>query len=126
MGLWHHPVMSTLTPASASPRRCTGAARIARRRRLGAERMRELRERRRNAGLPEPEVLDKAIIDGLRAVLAATPEGLTRPLNPILVLAHATQTLQARAHKAPLPDGSIPYDGKAVAEALRKRLLVTT
>jgi hypothetical protein len=88
--------------------------------------MRELRARRRIAGVPEPEVLDKAIIDGLRAVLAATPEGLTRPIMPITVLAMATQTLQARAHGRPLPNGSIPYDGKAVAEALRKRLLVTS
>lgn len=117
--------MSTPAPTPASPRRCTGAARTARRRRLGAERMRELRERRRHAGLPEPEILDRAIIDGLRAVLATHPEGLTRPVMPIMVLAMATQTLQARARRQPLPDGSVPYDGKAVAEALRRRLLVT-
>lgn len=115
--------MSNSSP-SASPRRCTGAARVSRRRRLGAERQRELRERRRAAGVPEPEALDRAIVDGLRAVLACTPEGLTRPLMPIVVLGHATQTLQARARRAAGPDGSIPYDGKAVAEALRQRLLV--
>ncbi|NEU12611.1 hypothetical protein G3T14_10725 [Methylobacterium sp. BTF04] len=114
----------TPTPESKPTRRCTGAARISRRRRLGADRQRELRERRRAAGTPEPEALDRAIVDAMRVFLLRHDDSLLRPIDPMSILVLATQFLQAKARRSAAPDGAIPYDGTAVSEAMRLRLLV--
>ncbi|TXM74852.1 hypothetical protein FV226_05630 [Methylobacterium sp. WL12] len=74
--------------------------------------------------MPEPEALDKAIVDAMRVFLLRHDDSLLRPIDPMSILVLATQYLQAKARRSAAPDGAVPYDGKAVSEAMRLRLLV--
>ncbi|WP_375453437.1 hypothetical protein [uncultured Methylobacterium sp.] len=103
--------------------RSTASGRIARTRRENAGRQRLVRERRREAGEPDPGLLDRAIVDALRSILLRCEDSVSRPIDPKLVLHLTREHLVLRATRAKDADPDAPpYNGAAVAEALRRRL----
>lgn len=104
----------------------TGAARLGRIRRQTAGRMRELRQRRRDEGRPDPATLDRAIADAVRDALLATVVGgktaRTIPVREILVRIGGQLVARSR-RDAEAGRDVVVYDKRAVAEAVHKRLL---
>ncbi|MCK2057217.1 hypothetical protein [Methylobacterium sp. 37f] len=83
------------------------------------------RERRAEAGRPDPATLDRALADALRDCMAAAPTGrrLATALDPERIIRAAAVALLRRSHKA-LKAGKAPivYRAEAVAAALANRL----
>lgn len=103
--------------------RSTASGRLARVRRENAGRQRLVRERRREAGEPDPALLDRAIVDALRSILLRCEDSVSRPVDPKLILHLTREHLVLRATRAKDADAEAPpYNGTAVAEALRRRL----
>lgn len=104
----------------------TGAARVGRIRRQTAGRMRDLRQRWREEGRPDPATLDRAIADAVRdALLATVVDGRTARSIPVReILLRISAQLVARSRRdAEAGRDVVVYDRKAVAEAVHKRLL---
>ncbi|KQP62149.1 hypothetical protein [Methylobacterium sp. Leaf112] len=116
------------SPPAAGPKaryiRSSGPARAARVRRENAERQRLLRDRRRENGAPDPNALDRSIVDALRSILLRCPDSLSMPVDPALILSLTREHLLIRSIKARELDPDAPLlDGEAVSDALRRRLL---
>ncbi|WP_156647722.1 hypothetical protein [Methylobacterium sp. Leaf87] len=83
------------------------------------------RERRAEAGRPDPATLDRAIADAVRDCLAAAPSGrrLATPLDPERIIRAAAVELLRRSHRA-MEAGKLAviYKPEAVAAALANRL----
>ncbi|MCJ2124572.1 hypothetical protein [Methylobacterium sp. J-077] len=106
----------------APPYRGTAAARRERLRKMNAGHQRLVRERRREAGEPDPGLLDRAIVDALRSVLLRCENSVSRPIDPRLVLALTREHLLQRCARAREADPEAPvYDGAAVANAVIRR-----
>lgn len=102
----------------------TPEERAAHERALARKRKAEERERRRDAGRPEPAILDRAIADALRSYLSRGDRSLARPLEPVALLKTVRDHLllrNLRLEKA----GREPvvYDPAEVVQALKERLL---
>lgn len=119
-----HPAPTPSAGPKARYYRSSGPARAARVRRENAERQRLLRDRRRENGAPDPNALDRSIVDALRSILLRCPDSLTLPVDPALILALTREHLLLRSMKTHELDPNAPVlDGEAVSEALRRRLL---
>lgn len=104
--------------------RCTGPAKRSRIRRLGAARQRALRQRRKEAGRPSPEALDRAIVDALREMLMRHEDSLRRPIDPALLLGLTKTRLLLSAHREQAFEGKVPAErSKAIIDTMRDRLL---
>ncbi|AMB45074.1 hypothetical protein [Methylobacterium sp. AMS5] len=104
----------------------TGAARVGRIRRQTAGRMRELRQRWRDEGRPDPATLDRAIADAVRAaLLASVVNGKTASSIPVReILLRISGQLVARSRRdSEAGRDVVVYDKRAVADAVHKRLL---
>lgn len=104
----------------------TGAARVGRIRRQTAGRMRELRQRWKDEGRPDPATLDRAIADAVRAsILASVVDGKTASSIPVKgILLRIGGQLVARSRRdSEAGRDVVVYDKRAVAEAVHKRLL---
>lgn len=104
----------------------TGAARVGRIRRQTAGRMRELRQRWRDEGRPDPATLDRAIADAVRdALLATVVDGRTASSISVreILLRISGQLVERSRRDAEAGRDVVIYDRKAVAEAVHKRLL---
>ena len=119
--------MTEIPPPDAPRRRPeTGAQRLARQRRANAGYQRDLRARRAAAGCPDPDVLDRAIVDAIRDAIVRAPAG-TRlqatvvPHDLVNSIGRALMARSARAVEAGR-DGPV-YSARAVADALQDRLL---
>ncbi|WP_244008838.1 hypothetical protein [Methylobacterium sp. J-068] len=105
--------------------RGTAAAHRARLRRQNAGHQRLVRERRRDAGEPDPGLLDRCIVDALRSVLLRCEDSVSRPVDLRLVLSLTREHLLIRSIRAQKLDPSTPaYDGEVVMAAIRKRLFM--
>ncbi len=104
----------------------TGAARIGRIRRQTAARQRELRQRMRDAGRPDPATLDRAIVDALRDILTGEPEGyqLATFIDPKSLLLETARCLVERTQRdREAGRDVVPFKREQVASALQSRLL---
>jgi hypothetical protein len=102
----------------------TAEERAAHERALARKRKQQERGRRRDAGRPEPVILDRAIADALRSHLSRDEHTLTRPLNPAVLLRTVQEHLLLRSVRAgEAGRESVVYDPKQVVEALKERLL---
>ncbi|GAB6842679.1 hypothetical protein HNR00_003250 [Methylorubrum rhodinum] len=98
--------------------------RAAHERALARSRKAEERCRRRDAGRPEPAILDKAIADALRSFLSRDDHSLTRPLNPAALLRTVQEHLLLRSVRAEKAGREpVVYDPRQVVGALKERLL---
>lgn len=93
-------------------------------RELARKRKQGERERRRDAGRPEPVILDRAIADALRSFLSRDDLPLTRPLDPVALLKTVRDHLLLRNLRLE-KEGREPivYDPQQVVQALKERLL---
>ena len=104
----------------------TGARRIGRIRRQTANRMRDLRQRWRDVGRPDPATLDRAVVDALRdAVHALVVDGVVvGTLDPADIIRRTAHQLVERTQRAKeAGKEGVVYDRNEVADALRLRLL---
>lgn len=104
----------------------TGARRLGRIRRKTADRMASMRERWREAGRPDPATLDRAIVDAVRDLLLAAPEGkrLVSHLDPEAILLQTARHLVERSERSAARGREVTvYRREAVSEALQNRLL---
>lgn len=119
--------MSQLPPPDAPRRRPeTGAQRLARQRRANAGYQRDLRARRAAAGCPDPDVLDRAIVDAIRDAIVRAPAGtrLQATVVPQDLVNAIGRALMARSARAVEAGRDSPvYSARAVADALQDRLL---
>lgn len=104
----------------------TGAARLGRIRRQGAGRMREMRQRWRDVGRPDPATLDRAVVDALRDLLLREPEGyrLATFVDPQALVLETARHLVERSERAREAGRDVVvYRREEVAAALQARLL---
>lgn len=104
----------------------TGARRIGRIRRQTAERNRSMRERWREEGRPDPATLDRAIVDALRSMLLAAPEGqrLSTPIDPSALLLETARYLVERTERSKARGRDVTiFKKEPVAQVLQSRLL---
>lgn len=93
-------------------------------RELARKRKAEERGRRRDAGRPEPAILDRAIADALRSYLSRDDRPLTRPIDPVALLKTVRDHLLLRNLRLE-KEGREPivYDPQQVVDAMKERLL---
>ena len=116
--------MTQNPPTPTRHPRSTGPGRAVRLRREAAGRQQAVRDRRRESGEPDPGLLDRVLVDALRSIFLRCPDSLLLPIEPSLVLSLAREHLLLRSKRAHEIDPDAPvYNGAAVAEALRRRLL---
>ncbi len=102
----------------------TPEERAAHERELARKRKQGERERRRDAGRPEPVILDRAIGDALRSYLSRDDRSLTRPLDPAALLRTVRDHLLLRNVKLERAGREpVVYDPVEVVDALKERLL---
>ncbi|BCM81698.1 hypothetical protein [Methylobacterium indicum] len=89
-------------------------------RREAARRKNLQRERQREAGIPDPTSIERAIVDALRLTLLKSPASI----DPVELLKYARDLAMSRSYAAHEADPSKPkYEREAVVEAIRKRVL---
>lgn len=102
-----------------SPRQQTAWAR-----REAARRKAEQRERQRDAGVPDPTSIERAIVDAFRIHMMRPEIATTSKLDPRELLCYARDLVLSRSYAAHEADPSKPkYEREAVVEAIRKRVL---
>ena len=104
----------------------TGARRIGRIRRQTADRMRDMRQRWRDAGRPDPQTLDRAVVDALReAIQSLVVDGaVVGSVSPQDIIRRTASHLVERTQRAKEAGrDTVVYDRKEVADALWQRLL---
>ncbi|KMO37991.1 hypothetical protein VQ03_18215 [Methylobacterium tarhaniae] len=89
-------------------------------RREAARRKAEQRERQREAGVPDPTSIERAIVDALRLYLMKHPPSI----DPVELLRYARDLAMSRSYAAHEANPSKPkFERAAVVEAIRKRVL---
>lgn len=98
---------------------------LTRQRHLARERKARQRELASICGRPHRDVVERAIVDALRAFLSRDETSLSRPLDPRAILLHARDALLARSEAdADAGRTTAAYNPSEVMDALRCRLLV--
>ncbi|BCM83805.1 hypothetical protein [Methylobacterium indicum] len=113
------------TPAAA---RLTGAARTSRRRAVARDRKRRQRASEAERGRPDLMVLDRAIVDALRALLLSAPGGerYTRAIRPeALILAVGAHLVKRSIQDRAAGRAVVAYKREEVAAAIESRLFST-
>ena len=104
----------------------TGARRIGRIRRQTANRMRDMRQRWKDIGRPDPATLDRAVVDALReAIQSLVVDGaVVGTVDPADVIRRTASHLVERTQRAREAGRDVVvYDRGEVADALWQRLL---
>ncbi len=93
-------------------------------RREAARRKTEQRERQREAGIPDPTAIERALVDALRLFLMDPKITTSRRIDPTELLRYARDLALSRSYAAHEADPSKPkFERAAVVEAIRKRVL---
>jgi hypothetical protein len=93
-------------------------------RREAARRKAEQRERQRDAGVPDPTAIERALVDALRLFMCDPKIAVSRRIDPTELLRYARDLAMSRSYAAREADPSKPkYEREAVVEAIRKRVL---
>ncbi|WP_279357296.1 hypothetical protein [Methylobacterium indicum] len=113
-----------MTDTPAAPR-LTGAARVSRRRAVDRDRKRRQRASEAERGRPDLAVLDRAIVDALRATLLAVPGGerYTKPVKlDALILAVGAFLVKRSQRDRAAGRAVVAYKREEVAAAIEARL----
>ncbi len=108
--------------------RLTGAARTSRRRAVARDRKRRQRSSEAERGRPTLDVLDRAVVDALRGLLLAAPEGerYNRPIRPdALILAVGGFLVKRSIRDRAAGRDVVAYKREEVAKAIEARLFST-
>lgn len=93
-------------------------------RREAARRKAEQRERQRDAGVPDPTAIERALVDALRLFMCDPKIATSRRIDPTELLRYARDLAMSRSYAAHELDPSKPkFEREAVVEAIRKRVL---
>ena len=90
-------------------------------RREAARRKAEQRERQRDAGVPDPTAIERAVVDAVRIMLAKR----VAAIDPVELLKCARDIVMSRSCAAHERDPSKPkFEKEAVVDAINRRVLV--